>query len=79
MNNFISHNLTSLKLGDMDIPTLKLAYPTSQKQLINLIEKTNIFLKNLDETYSDDLSADLSLKKVKYPVKDVKKTLDKLI
>ena len=23
MNNFISHNLTSLKLGDMDIPTLK--------------------------------------------------------
>ena len=24
INNFVSHNLTSLKLGDMDIPTLKL-------------------------------------------------------
>ena len=23
INNFVSHNLTSLKLGDMDIPTLK--------------------------------------------------------
>lgn len=74
-----SHSLEVKIVNDLDIPTLKLAYPTSQKQLINLIDKTNIFLKNLDKTYSDDLSADLSLKKVKYPVKDVKKTLDKLI
>ena len=74
-----SHSLEVKIVNDLDIPTLKLAYPTSQKQLINLIDKTNIFLKNLDETYSDDLSADLSLKKVKCPVKDVKKTLDKLI
>lgn len=74
-----SHSLEVKIVNDLDIPTLKLAYPTSQKQLINLIDKTNIFLKNLDETYSDDLSVDLSLKKDKYPVKDVKKTLDKLI
>ena len=74
-----SHSLEVKIVNDLDIPTLKLAYPTSQKQLINLIEKTNIFLKNLDETYSDDLSVDLSLKKDKYPVKDVKKTLDNLI
>lgn len=74
-----SHSLEVKIVNDLDIPTLKLAYPTSQKQLINLIDKTNIFLKNLDETYSDDLSVDLSLKKDKYPVKDVKKTLDNLI
>jgi putative methanogenesis marker protein 5 len=74
-----SHSLEVKIVNDLDIPTLKLAYPTSQKQLIKLIDKTNIFLKNLDETYSDDLSADLSLKKDKYPVKDVKKILDNLI
>ena len=74
-----AHSLEVKIVNDLDIPTLKLAYPTSQKQLINLIDKTNNFLKSLDNAYSDDLSADLSLKKDKYPLADVKEMLDKLI
>ena len=73
------HEVIKYIVNDLDIPTLKLAYPTSQKQLISLIEKTNNFLKNLDETYSDDLGADLTLKKDKCPFTDVKRILDKLI
>lgn len=74
-----SHSLEVKIVNDLNIPTLKLAYPTNQEQLINLIDKTNNFLKNLDDTYSDDLGADLSLKKDKCPVTDVKKILDNLI
>ena len=74
-----SHSLEVKIVNDLDIPTLKLAYPTTQKQLINLIDKTNNFLKNLDDSYSDDLDADLSLKKDKCPLTDVKMILNNLI
>ena len=74
-----SHSLEVKIVNDLDIPTLKLAYPTTQKQLINLIDKANNFLKNLDDSCSDDLDADLSLKKDKCSLTDVNRILDKLI
>ncbi len=63
-------------INDLNIPVLRLAYPASQNELINMIDKTNYFLKNLDDDISDDLNVDLSLKKDKCPVYDVKKILN---
>lgn len=67
-----AHSIEVKIIEDLHIPTLKLAYPTNQNEIINLIDKTNSFLKNLDNSYSDDLNADLNLKKDKCPVCDVK-------
>lgn len=64
---------------DLNIPTLKLAYPTSQEELINLIERTNHFLKHLESSNDDDLNADLTPRRDRHPVSDVKKILDNLI
>ena len=44
-------------VNDLNIPTLKLAYPTTQNEIIDLINKTNMFLKNLN-SYSE-ISTDL--------------------
>ena len=78
-----AHSLEIKIVEDLDIPTLKLAFPKNQKELINLIDKTNIFLGNLENIKGtindDDLSADLFVKKEKMPVFDVKNLLDNLI
>ncbi|AMD18492.1 methanogeneis marker protein 5 [Methanobrevibacter sp. YE315] len=78
-----AHSLEVKIVEDLNIPTLKLAFPTNQKELIDLIDKTNHFLKNLENIQGtvncDNLSADLSVKKQKASVIDVKKTLDNLI
>lgn len=78
-----AHSLEVKIVQDLNIPTLKLAYPTNQAQLIEMINKTNDFLKNLDEidgiVNEDGLATDLYPKKEKYPVFDVKKLLDSLI
>lgn len=78
-----AHSLEVKIVHDLNIPTLRLAYPTNQNQLIELIDKTNDFLKNLDSKNnivdSDDLSTDLHIKKEKYPYLDIKKILDNLI
>ncbi|MBQ6099730.1 MAG: DUF2112 family protein [Methanobrevibacter sp.] len=75
-----AHSLILKIINDSDIPTLKLAYPTNQKQIIELIEKTNYFLKNLDKSpQNDDLGVDLYPKNEKCHICDVKKLLDKLI
>lgn len=71
-----AHSLEVKIINDLNIPTLRLAYPTNQKELISMIEKTNSFLKNLDDNISDDLNVDLNPKKEKYPVNDVKKILN---
>ena len=42
-----AHSLMVKIVEDMNIPTLKLAFPKNQDDLINLIDKTNFFLKNL--------------------------------
>ncbi len=78
-----AHSLEVKIVQDLNIPTLKLAYPTNQAQLIDLINRTDDFLKNLDEIVGvvneDELTADLHPKKEKYPIFDVKKLLDSLI
>ncbi len=75
-----AHSLFVKIINDLDIPTLKLAYPTNQKEIIDLIDKTNYFLKHLDNDFNpDNLDVDLHPKKDKYPVFDVKEILDKLI
>jgi len=78
-----AHSLSLKIIHDLNIPTLKLSYPTNQKQIINLIDKTNYFLRNLNEFSSgfnyDNLNADWSVKENKYSVLDVKKIVDKLI
>ena len=77
-----AHSLEVKIVNDLNIPTLRLAYPTNQSQLIDLIDKTNVFLKNLDNSQknnSDDLTTDLMVKKDKIPFLDIKKILDNLI
>jgi hypothetical protein len=69
-----AHSLFVKIVNDMDIPTLRLAYPTTQKQIIDLIDKTNRFLKDLN-SYSE-LNVDLTVDKDKYPVSQVKKILN---
>ena len=78
-----AHSLEVKIVRDLNIPTLKLAYPTNQAHLIELIYKTNEFLKNLDEidgiVNEDKLTVDLYPKKEKCPIFDVKNLLDSLI
>lgn len=71
-----AHSLFVKIINDLNIPTLKLAFPTTREEIISLIGKTNCFLKNLD-SYSE-LSADLRPKKDKFPVFEFKKILDNL-
>ena len=78
-----AHSLFVKMTRDLNIPTLNLAFPKNQKQIISLIDKTNFFLKNLDaidgNINNDNLSIDLTIKKEKFPIDDVKRILDKLI
>ncbi|WP_407454341.1 DUF2112 family protein [Methanobrevibacter sp.] len=80
------NNARSLEIKiihDLKMPTLKLAYPTNQSQLIELIDKTNYFLKNLENTdgivNEDNLTIDFHPKREKCPISDVKNSLDSLI
>ena len=80
------NNARSLEIKiiqDLNIPTLKLAYPTNQAQLIELIDRTNHFLRNLENidgvVNDDNLTTDSYPKKERYPIFDVKKLLDSLI
>ena len=78
-----AHSLEVKIVQDLNIPTLKLAFPKNQDELIALIDATNEFLKNLGNiegtVNEDNLTADLSSKKEKYPLNDFKKILDNLI
>lgn len=78
-----AHSLSLKIVEDMDIPILKLAYPTNRDEIISLIDKTNDFLKNLSEINTvvnkDDLTIDLAVKKDKYSLDNFKRILDKLI
>jgi putative methanogenesis marker protein 5 len=66
-------------VDDLNIPTLKLAYPTTQEELINLIGRTKHFLRHLESSNDDDLNVDLTPKMDRHPASDVKKILDNLI
>ena len=69
-----AHSLFVKIVNDLDIPTLKLAFPTTQEEIIALIDKTNSFLKNLSST--DEIGVDLRPGKDKYPVSQLKKILN---
>ena len=78
-----AHSLSLKIVEDMNIPILKLAYPTSRDEIISLIDKTNFFLKNLSKinaVVNDyNLTTDLTVKKERYPVDNLKGILDNLI
>ena len=78
-----AHSLEVKIVEDLDIPNLKLTFPKNQNELVDLINKTNCFLRNLENikgtVNEDKLSVDLSVKKEKMPIFDVKKLLDNLI
>lgn len=76
-----AHSLEVKIVNDLHIPTLKLAYPINQSQIIDLIDKTNYFLKNLSahQENVNELNTDLYIKTEKYPYPDFKRALDKLI
>jgi Uncharacterized protein conserved in archaea len=80
------NNARSLEIKiiqDLDIPILKLAFPKDQSQLIELIDKTNDFLRNLDNiqgTVNDDnLNVNLTPVREKIPVSVIQDILDNLI
>ena len=68
-----AHSLFLKMIGDADIPTLRLDYPTTQSEIIDLIDRTNSFLRNFDD------SNDFNVRNEKCPVCDVKKILNNLI
>lgn len=76
-----AHSLEVKMVQDLKIPILKLAYPTNQSEIIDLIEKTNSFLKNLNDipgtVNADNVGADLKPKSVKCPIRDVEKIFNK--
>lgn len=74
-----AHSLAVKIVQDLNIPTLKLKYPINQKEIIDLIDKTNFFLKNLKDYNPDNLSVNLRPKEDKMPISDVKKILNNLI
>ena len=78
-----AHSLEVKMIQDLNIPTLKLAYPTTQSQIIDMIDRTNLFLENLNNisgsVNEDNLGVDLKKKQEKYPVCDVEKIFNKLI
>ena len=72
-----AHSLMVKIVEDLNIPVLKLAYPSNQDELIGLIDKTNIFLEDL-KSFDDDLVVDLTPRKTKVPIEHVKKLLNNL-
>ena len=78
-----AHSLEVKIVEDLDIPVLKLAFPTNQNELIELIDKTNDFLKNLENitgtVNEDNLSINLHVKEEKCPLNDLNELLDNLI
>ena len=76
-----AHSVAIKILSELNIPILKLAYPTTRSEIINLIERVNLFLKNLetlDKTVNDDnLNVDLVNKSDKVPFNEFKKILNK--
>ncbi len=68
-----AHSLAVSIVSQMDIPVLKLAYPTTREEIIDLISKVNLFLKDFDPSIGDDLNADLKKDNEKLPLNDFEK------
>ncbi len=73
-----AHSLSVSMLSKLNIPVLKLAYPTTRCEIIHLIDKVNLFLKDLT-IEDDDLDCDLKVKMDKFDLNKFKKILDNLV
>ena len=74
-----AHSLAVSIVSQMDIPILKLRYPTNREELIDLISKVNLFLKDFDPSIGDDLNADLKKDSEKLPLTDFEKIFNQSI
>ena len=74
-----AHSLAVSIVSQMDIPILKLRYPTNREELIGLISKVNLFLKDFDPSIGDDLNADLKKDSEKLPLTDFEKIFNQSI
>ena len=70
-----AHSLAVKIVSNLNIPVLKLAYPTTRDEIIDLITKVNLFLKDFDSSVSDDLDCDLVNKREKVSLDDFKKII----
>ncbi|ALT67996.1 DUF2112 family protein [Methanobrevibacter millerae] len=74
-----AHSLSARIVSEMDIPVLKLAYPTTRDNIIDLINRVNLFLKDFDSSISDDINTDLKKPTSKISFSDFKKILNNSI
>ena len=74
-----AHSLAVNVVSQFDIPILKLAYPTTRDEIIELIDKVNVFLKDFDSSVGEDLNVDLANKREKVSLDEFKKILNKSI
>ena len=74
-----AHYFSVSVVDQLDIPVLKLAYPTTRDEIIGLIDKVNIFLKDFDSSIGDDLNCDLKFRNEKIHLEDFKKILNNSI
>ncbi len=74
-----AHSLAVNIVSQLDIPILKLSYPTTRDEIIDLISKVNLFLKDFDSSIGDDLNIDLKDNNEKIPLNDFKKILNNSI
>lgn len=68
-----AHSLLVKIVNDLDIPTLKLQYPTTQKEIIELMHKTNTFLKDFKS--NSEINTDLTDNNQKCSLHEVKKNI----
>jgi putative methanogenesis marker protein 5 len=74
-----AHSLSVNIVSQLDIPILKLAYPTNRDEIIELIDKVNLFLRDFDSSIGCDLNVDLKKKNEKISLNDFEKVLNNLI
>ena len=67
-----AHSLAVKIVSNLNIPVLKLAYPTTRDEIIDLITKVNLFLKDFDSSVGDDLDCDLVNKREKVSLDEFK-------
>ncbi|WP_296887705.1 DUF2112 family protein [uncultured Methanobrevibacter sp.] len=70
-----AHSLAVSIVSQLDIPVLKLDYPTAREDIIKLIDKVNLFLKDFDSSIGDDLDADLRNKSKKVSLDEFEKII----
>ena len=74
-----AHSLAVNIVSNLNIPILRLAYPTTREEIISLINKVNLFLKEFDSSIGDDLDCDLKVKKDNIPISEFEKILNNSI